>query len=149
MSTGKILDFIFDAVHITFVRPILFTLYTAPFSHVIAKHDVEHYLYADDTHIHISLSGSDALESLTDLKYCTTDVFTWMTKSKLKLIPSKTEFIINGSKRNSLYYYLTMTHFLGLSHYSVWASVCRRDDNLPKTSADVKLFCFKRLLTYE
>ena len=25
--------------------------YTAPVSHVIAEHDVEHHLYADDTHL--------------------------------------------------------------------------------------------------
>ena len=49
--------------------------------------------------IYISLSGSEALESLTDLKSCVTDVFTWMTKSKLKLNPNKTEFIIIGSKK--------------------------------------------------
>ena len=78
---------------------ILFTLYTAPLSQVIARHDVEHHLYADDTQIYISLSSSEALESLTDLKSCVTDVFTWMTNSKLKLDPSKAEFIIIGSKK--------------------------------------------------
>ena len=49
-------------------------------------------------HTNLSLSGSEVLESLTDLKSCVTDVFTWMTNSKLKLDPSKTEFIIIGSK---------------------------------------------------
>ena len=56
--------------------PILFTLYAAPLSQVIALHDVEHHVYADDTQIYISLSGSEALESLTDLKSCVTNVFT-------------------------------------------------------------------------
>ena len=102
----KIHDYVSEAVYISFGVPqgsvlgsILFTLYTAPLSHVIAEHDVEHHLYADDTHIYISPSGSEALESLTDLKSCVTDVFTWMTNSKLKLNPSKTEFIIIGSKK--------------------------------------------------
>ena len=45
------------------------------------------------------LSGSEALESLTDLKSCVTNVFTWMTNSKLKRNPSKTEFIIIGYKK--------------------------------------------------
>ena len=48
---------------------------------------------------YISLSGSEASEFLTDLKSCVTDVFTWMTNSKLKLNPSKTKFIIIGSKK--------------------------------------------------
>ena len=79
--------------------------------------------------MYISLSGSEASESLTDLKSCVTDVFTWMTNSKLRLNPSKTEFIIIGSKKNkeksskiySLYYYLTMTHFLKHS-LEIWDS---------------------------
>ena len=67
--------------------------------------------------IYRSLSGFEALESQTDLKFCVTDVFTWMTNSKLKLNPSKTVFVIISSKEQrekfySLYYYLTMTHFL-------------------------------------
>ena len=45
---------------LVYPRAILFTLYTAPLSHVIADHDVEHHLYADDTQIYISLSGSEA-----------------------------------------------------------------------------------------
>ena len=96
----KIQDSISDAVYISFGVPqgsalgnILFTLYTDSLSHVIAEHDVEHHLYADDTQISISLSSYEALESLTDLKSYVTDVFTWMTNSKLKLNPSKTEVL--------------------------------------------------------
>ena len=57
----------FDVPQGSVLRPILFTLCTAPLSHVIVEPDVEHRLYADDTQIYISLSGSETLESLTDL----------------------------------------------------------------------------------
>ena len=56
-------------------------------------------LYADDTQIHISLSGFEALETPTDLNSCVTNVLTWMTNSKLQLNPSKPEFIIIGFKK--------------------------------------------------
>ena len=131
----KIHDYISEAVYISFgvplgsvLGPILFTLYIAPLSHVIAEHDVEHHLYADDTQIYISLSGSEASESLTDLKSCVTDVFTWMTNAKLKLNPSKTEFIIIGSKKQREKFkdlfpilLLDLTHFLKHS-LEIWDS---------------------------
>ena len=102
----KIQDNISDSVSISFgvpqgsvLGPILFTLYTTPLSQIIADHQVQHHLYADDTQIYVALSASEATESLRNLKYCVADVFTWMTDSKLKLNPSKTEFIIIGSKK--------------------------------------------------
>ena len=60
----KIQDFFlyisFGLPHCSVLGPILLTLYTAPLSQVIAQHDVEHHLYADDAHINISLSGFEA-----------------------------------------------------------------------------------------
>ena len=57
-----ILDYTSDAVYISFCvpqgsvhGPILFTLYTAPLSHIIAEHDVGHNLYAEDRQIYISI----------------------------------------------------------------------------------------------
>ena len=123
----KIQDHISAAVYIYFgvpqgsvLGPVLFTLYTAPLSQIIARHDVEQNIDADDTHIYISLSGSEALESLTDLKSCVTDVFGWMTNSKLKLNPSKTEFIIIGSKKQKeklkdLFPILLLNHYLTIT----------------------------------
>ena len=63
MSRGKNsgLYFQYCVPHGSVLEPILFTLYTAPLSDVIAEHDVEHHLYADYTQIYIYLSGSEAL----------------------------------------------------------------------------------------
>ena len=35
--------------------PLLFTLYTTPFSKIISRHNVCHYIHADDTHTYITL----------------------------------------------------------------------------------------------
>ena len=47
--------------------PLLFTLYTTPLSSVIQNHNLDHHLYADYTHIYISLTTSDKSRSLNQL----------------------------------------------------------------------------------
>ena len=124
-------DYISDAFYIYFgvpqgsvTGPILFTLYTVPLGQVIAQHDVEHHPYANDTQIYISLSGTEALESITDLISCVTDVFTWMTNSKLKLNPCKTDFIITGSKKHREKF-KDLFPILLLDHYTLPKAVVR------------------------
>ena len=46
----------------------------------------------------MSLSVSNAKESLEKLQHCLMSVSAWMTGSKLKLNPSKTEFLLIGTK---------------------------------------------------
>ena len=78
--------------------PVLFTLYTTPLGAIISILDINHHLYADDTEIFIYLSVSNDKESLEKLQHCVMAVSTWMTRSKLKLDPSKTDFLFIGTK---------------------------------------------------
>ena len=78
--------------------PVLFILYTTPLSAIISSFDINHHLYADDTQTDMSLSVSNAKESLKKLQHCLIGVSAWMTGSKLKLNPSKTEFLLIGTK---------------------------------------------------
>ena len=78
--------------------PVLFTLYTTPLSAIISSFDINHHLYADDTQMYMSLSVSNAKEFLEKLQQCLMGVSAWMTGSKLRLNPSKTEFPLIGTK---------------------------------------------------
>ena len=73
-------------------------LTTTPLSAIISSLYINHHLYADDTQIYMSLSVSNAKESLEKLQHCLMGVSAWMTGSKLKLNPSKTEFLLIGTK---------------------------------------------------
>ena len=89
----KIKDIFSDKVTLSYgvpqgsvLGPVLFTLYTTP----LTSFDINHHLYADDTQMYMSLSVSNAKESLEKLQHCLMCVSAWMTGSKLKLNPRKT-----------------------------------------------------------
>ena len=79
----------------------LLSLYTTSLSQVITNHNLSHHLYADDTQVYISLSQSNAQESVSTLSDCLTDILFWMESSKLKLNPDKADnIIITGTKQH-------------------------------------------------
>ena len=77
LQSVKIKDTFSDKVTLSYgvpqgsvLRPVLFTLYTTPLSAIISSFDINHYLYADDTQIYMSLSVSNAKWSLQRLQHC-------------------------------------------------------------------------------
>ena len=78
--------------------PELLILYTTPLSSIMFSFDINHHLYADDTLNYMSLSVSNAKESREKLKRCVMAVSAWMTGSKLKLNPSKTDSLLIVTK---------------------------------------------------
>ena len=65
-------------------------MYYTYLSQVITNHNLSHHLYANETQVYISLSQSNAQESVSTLGDCLADILFWVESSKLKLNPDKT-----------------------------------------------------------
>jgi hypothetical protein len=70
--------------------PILFNLYMGPLGDIISAHNLSYMTYADDSQIYVTVSSE---ASIVRLEKCIADIKTWMSRNKLKLNDSKTEFI--------------------------------------------------------
>ena len=73
----KLGDSFSEAFHLPFgilqgsvLGPFLFTLYASPLSQVISSVKVTHYLYADETQIHLAIDSGNFDSSITELIDC-------------------------------------------------------------------------------
>jgi hypothetical protein len=79
--------------------PLLFSLYTTPISHILSNSPVSFHLYADDTQLYISFSSSNTTNSLLSLSAALDSVYLWLTSNRLSVNPSKTEFLLIGTRQ--------------------------------------------------
>jgi hypothetical protein len=80
--------------------PLLFTLYVAPLSDIIAKFGFNFHFYADDSQVYFSFNPKEkgTLEFLLNkLNDCIMEVHKWLGDNYLKMNNEKTDVILLGS----------------------------------------------------
>jgi len=73
--------------------PLLFILYMADLSIVIASHGITSHHYADDCQLYLSIPVTDTQSAADRLTQCVADVTEWLSASWLRLNPAKTLLI--------------------------------------------------------
>lgn len=73
--------------------PLLFVLYTADLERIIEVHGLLHHCYADDTQLYFFCEPSQTAGLKQRVLLCIEQISGWMASNRLKLNPSKSEFI--------------------------------------------------------
>ena len=99
--------------------PVLFLLYTQPFSQIIGKHWVSRSEFAGDRQLYDSVPPEQLDSLLTNIQSSVDDVKVWMTRNKLHLNEGKTEaLLIDPNSPN-----LPLSIEMGQNDIRFWRSV--------------------------
>ena len=79
--------------------PLLFSLYTTPISYLLQESATSFHLYADDTQLYISFSPKEHQDTLSHLSTTLDSVHSWLSLNRLIVNPSKTEYLLVGTKQ--------------------------------------------------
>ena len=77
--------------------PLLFLIYMLPIQQIFKKHGIEYHSYANDTQLFVKfpISNPAGLSAkMCQLECCISDFKIWLSRNKLKLNDSKTEFMV-------------------------------------------------------
>ena len=83
--------------------PILFVMYTAELSHVVAHHDLKFHQYAesaDDCQIYVSTLVNAVHSAIDRFSCCLEDVEAWTTASRLNASKTQVMWLVNCSRRH-------------------------------------------------
>ena len=110
--------------------PLLFTLYITPLAVLLQSSGLLHHIYADDTQLYISFSAKDSTSALSRVSTTLGSVHAWLTRNRLALNPSKTEFLLIGLNRQREKLNLTLLvsrDLLSLLRLVIWESFLTRN----------------------
>ena len=80
------------------LEPLLYVLFTADVLEVAGRTGAGIQQYADDTQAYRHCKASEAMHALTERVNTITEIKDWMSSNRLKLNPSKTQYIWIGNK---------------------------------------------------
>ena len=78
--------------------PLAFILFSCPLQDIIAAHDIQSIVYADDTQLYLTFHPRDRDNAVRKLEACIEDIRAWCRMNMLVLNDSKTELIYFSSK---------------------------------------------------
>ena len=78
--------------------PLLFVMYTADLSRVVMQHGLLLHQYADDCQVYLSSTVNDASILVDRFARCIEDLDAWLSASRLRLNPTKTQVLWLGSR---------------------------------------------------
>ena len=82
--------------------PLLFLLYTADIGSIASKYNINSHSFADDTQLYLSGDPSEAQFLRSSIVACINEITEWCATNKLKLNPSKTEFLWSATARRQV-----------------------------------------------
>ena len=78
--------------------PLLYLLYTAPISDVIASRQLNYHLYPDDTQLYLPFKTDDVNLAIDRVVSCVSEISCWMEQNDLKLNSDKTDILLIHSR---------------------------------------------------
>ena len=80
-------------------EPSLFNLYTTDVIRIVHSFDVTVHCYADDLHLYVHCTITEAPAALQQMLGCIKAIDNWMGSNRLKLNPDKTQLTRLGTKQ--------------------------------------------------
>ena len=78
--------------------PLLYLLYSAPISDVIAKRQLNYHLYADDTQLYLAFKTNHMNLAIDRVVSCVSEISCWMEQNDLRLKLDKTDILLIHSR---------------------------------------------------